>query len=82
MNPALATLIDVDALAHVAVVAFAATCGLVFAFGTGVLALERIGAARESSRGTPPAWAAALFCAALGSVAILALGAWAMTQKS
>ena len=82
MSFATATLIDVDALAHVAAVAFAATCGLVLAFGTAVLALDRIGAGREAEEGTPPAWVAALFCCSVFIVALLALGAWAMTQKS
>lgn len=82
MSSVTATLIDVDALAHVAVVAFAATCGLVLAFGTAVHALDRIGAGREAEEGTPPAWALALFISALFIFALLALGAWAMTQKS
>jgi hypothetical protein len=77
----LATLIDTNALLDVLLVSFGATLALVLAFGTGVLATDRI--ETERGNGRPPApWLATLVVAALGSAGIVAIGVWAMTQKS
>lgn len=83
MSLVVATLIDVDALAHVAVISVVATCGLVLSFGVAVLSVDRIDGARgENGVGTPPVWVAALFCASVIAIGIVVLGVWAMTQKS
>lgn len=81
MSP-LATLVDTDALWHVALYAFVASSGLVLSYGTAILSLDRIEVAREEGGGTPPAWVVALFCSAVIGVGIIVLGIWAMLQKS
>ena len=54
---------------------------LVVAFGTAVVATDRVGTERSYGRSAAP-WAATLVVAALASGAIIALGIWAMMQKS
>jgi hypothetical protein len=76
----LATLIDVDALWHVALYSFLAAIGLVTAYATGVLALDRVGRS-EAAPGARAGWMLAVSLAALVCVGLLAVGFWAMTQK-
>ncbi len=76
----LATLVDIDALWHVAVYSAVAAVVLVTAYGSGVLALNRLG--REgTSAAARTGWAVAVALAALVCIALLATGIWAMTQK-
>lgn len=78
----LAEIIDAESLLRVALVGFVATCGLVGSYGTAVLGLDRISAAREGANGsTPPAWVALVFVAFVVAIGIIVLGGWAMTQK-
>jgi hypothetical protein len=74
----IATLVDLEALGDVALISFVASIGLVTAFSTAVLAYERAG--RDGAPAAP--WKAVLVVAAVACLAIVALGAWAMTQKS
>jgi hypothetical protein len=77
----IATVIDTDALFDVVLISFGATVALVVAFGTAVVATDRIDTERRFGR--PGAlWLATLVVAALASAAIIAVGIWAMTQKS
>jgi hypothetical protein len=69
----MATLVDVDALWHVALYSALASVGLVTAYGTAVLALDR-GEARAS-------WRIVAGVALVACAALLAVGLWAMTQK-
>jgi hypothetical protein len=71
-----ATLVDTDALWHVAVYSLLAAVGLVTAYGTGVLALDRIGRGQARAGWTLVATGAGLAC-----LALVAVGFWAMTQK-
>jgi hypothetical protein len=68
-----ATLVDVDALWHVALYSVLAAVGLVTAYGTAVVALER----GEDQGG----WRIVGVTAVLACLALLAVGFWAMTQK-
>lgn len=77
----LATLIDGKALLDVALVSFGLTVAAVTAFGTVVLASDRVGSARQTGRGVVAPWIAAIVVAGIACVAILGLGVWAMTQK-
>jgi fatty acid desaturase len=77
----IATLIDVDALLHVALYSLVGAVGLVTAYGTAVLALDRF--ERPTARGgARAAWTLTIVLAAAVCVALLAAGFWAMTQKS
>jgi hypothetical protein len=78
---ALATLIDLRALLNVAVVSVLAAVATVLAFGTAVLAADRLSAARSSGAEPPPAWLAALVLAATACAAIVAVGLHTLTQK-
>jgi hypothetical protein len=71
-----AELVDVDALAHVALYSLLATVGLVGAYGTLILALDR--GDHEQRR---PARLLLAVLAGGACVAIVAVGLWAMTQK-
>jgi hypothetical protein len=74
------SLVDVDALWHVALYSFLAMVGLVTAYGTLVLAVDR--AQRQNA--PPSSRAAWVLAAALGGlvcVGLLIVGFWAMTQK-
>jgi hypothetical protein len=76
----IATLVDVDALWHVALYSVLAALGLVTAYGTAVLALDRI--ERPANGGEARVgWSAVIALAGLACVALLAVGLWAMTQK-
>ncbi len=74
------TLVDVEALWHVALYSLVASVGVVAAYGTLVIALDRSDRSRASagSRGAWLAVVALMGCVCLG---IVALGLWAMTQK-
>ena len=74
----LATLVDVGALWHVALYCVLAAVGLVAAYGTAVLALDRAGRAEAGARA---AWLVTVSLAGLACVGLLAVGFWAMTQK-
>jgi hypothetical protein len=76
----LATLVDTDALWHVAVYSLLAALGLVTAYGTAVLALDRMDRPATAG-GARVAWAALIGLAGLACIALLAVGIWAMTQK-
>ena len=74
------TLVDVDALWHVALYSLVAAVGIVAAYGTLVLALDR--SDREhTSAGARTAWLATVGLMGAVCLGILALGLWAMTQK-
>jgi hypothetical protein len=77
----IATLVDTGALLDVVLISFGATLALVIAFGSAVLAADRVSTERERSRAVAP-WVATLVVAALASAGIVAVGVWAMTQKS
>jgi hypothetical protein len=77
----IATLIDTDALLDVILISFGATVALVLAFGTAVVATDRVEKERRFGRPAAP-WLATLVVAGLASAGIIALGIWAMTQKS
>ena len=74
----MATLVDVDALWHVALYSALAAVGLVTCYGTAVLALNRAGRAESGAR---IGWLATVGVAALACAGLLAVGIWAMTQK-
>jgi hypothetical protein len=75
-----ATIVDVDALWHVAVYSVLGALGLVTAYGTAVLALDRI--ERPATGGGPRAgWTVVIAVAGLACVGLLAVGLWAMAQK-
>ena len=76
-----ATLIDGKALLDVALVSFLLTLAAVTAFGTAVLAGDRVGTARRDGRGATAPWIAVIALAAVACAGILVLGVWAMTQK-
>jgi hypothetical protein len=76
---AMATIVDTDAFAHVALYGLLGSLGLVLAFGGALLALDR-----AEGDGAAVARAGRLLVAALSGTACLALmgiGIWAMTQK-
>jgi hypothetical protein len=62
-------------------ISFGATLALVIAFGTAVVATDRVDTERRFGRPATP-WLATLVVAAVASAGIIALGIWAMTQKS
>jgi hypothetical protein len=74
----LATLVDMDALWHVALYSVLAAVGLVTAYGTAVLALDRAGRAETGARA---GWLVAVSLAGLACLGLLAVGFWAMLQK-
>jgi hypothetical protein len=69
----MATLVDVEALWHVALFSALAAVGLVTCYGTAVLALER-GEQRI-------AWRLVAAGALIACAGLIAVGFWAMTQK-
>ena len=77
----IATLIDTNALLDVLVASFGATIALVLAFGTGVLAVDPVETERGRGHSTAP-WIATLVVAPVASAGVVAIGVWAMTQKS
>jgi hypothetical protein len=77
----IATLIDTKALLDVVLISLAAAVALVLAFGTAVVATDRLDAERRFGR-APASWLLTLVVAGLASAGIIALGIWAMTQKS
>jgi hypothetical protein len=77
----LASLIDVEALWHVALYSLVGAIGLVAAYGTGVLALDRL-ERPAAGRGTRAACVLAIVLAGIVCVGLLSAGFWAMTQKS
>jgi hypothetical protein len=74
----LATLVDTDALWHVALYSLLAALGLTAAYGTAVLALDRLDRAGGSARA---GWTALIGAMGAVCVGLLAVGFWAMTQK-
>jgi hypothetical protein len=74
----LASLIDVNALWHVAVYSLVAAIGLVTAYGTGILALDRMQRTRTIARA---GWMLTAGVAGALCIALLGVGLWAMTQK-
>jgi hypothetical protein len=77
----IATLIDGKALLDVTLVSFCVTVAAVTAYGTAVLAADRIGAVREPGPGHAAPWLVAIAVAGLACAGILAFGIWAMTHK-
>jgi hypothetical protein len=77
----IATLIDTDALLDVVLISFGATVALVVALGTAVVATDPVDTQRRFGRPAAP-WLATLVVAGMASAGIIALGIWAMTQKS
>jgi hypothetical protein len=78
----LATLVDAEALLNVALYGLAGSTGLVIAYGLAVLAHDR--ASRDDRHGAAAtlAWRTVFIVGAGVCLAILAVGFWAMTQKS
>jgi len=76
----LATFVDTDALWHVAVYSALAAVGLVTAYGTAVVALDRVGRS-EGAGGARAGWMLVIGLAAVACLALLGVGFWAMTQK-
>lgn len=74
------TVVDVDALWHVALYSLVASVGVVAAYGTLVMALDRSERSRAST-GPRGAWLGLAVLMGLVCVGIVALGLWAMTQK-
>jgi hypothetical protein len=74
-----ATIVDVDALWHVAVYALLATVTVTGGYGTLVLALDRVRGGDQ--RGGALGWWALAALAALVCLAAVAVGLWAMTKK-
>jgi hypothetical protein len=73
----LATLIDTDALWHLAVYAFAGCLGFVGAFGLVVFARDRA----TPDRASAVARSVLMIAGIAGCLVVLAVGFWAMTQK-
>jgi hypothetical protein len=74
----LASLVDVDALWHVALYSVVAAVGLVTAYGTGILALDRVQRGGTASRA---GWMLVVVLAGALCLGLLVVGLWAMTQK-
>jgi hypothetical protein len=75
-----ASLVDVDALWHVALYSFVAVVGVVTAYGTVVLALDRVQREELTPAGRA-GWIIAMGLGGLVCVTLLVVGLWAMTQK-
>jgi hypothetical protein len=75
-----ASLVDVDALWHVALYSFVAVVGVVIAYGTLVLALDRV-QRDETTPAERAGWTLAMGVCGLTCLALLIVGLWAMTQK-
>jgi hypothetical protein len=69
--------IDVSALWHTVVIAFAAGLVVILASGTVIFSLDRA----EISRGARAGWYASALTGAVVVAGILALAIWAMTRK-
>jgi hypothetical protein len=69
--------IDVSALWHTVVIAFAAGLVTILAAGSVIFSLDRA----EITRGTRVQWYATALVGAVVVAGILVLGLWAMTQK-
>jgi hypothetical protein len=69
--------IDVSALWHTVVIAFAAGLVAILAAGSVIFSLDRA----EITRGPRVQWYATALAGAVVVVGILVLGLWAMTQK-
>ena len=77
----IATLVDTDALWHAALYAFLGSMLFVASFGLAIFAHDR--AARAGGmRERALAWNVALGVGLIGCLGVLAVGVWAMTQKS
>jgi ABC-type Fe3+ transport system permease subunit len=76
-----AVTIDVDALWHTVVIAFAAGLVVILATGSVLFAADRAEAGGTSSAGRVT-WLAVAVVSAVVVAAIVVLGLWAMTQKS
>jgi hypothetical protein len=75
------TLVDTKALLNVVLLGFSGGVGLVLFWGLAVLAQDRLtGETRPA--GSRAGWASVLALGLIACVAMVALGAWAMTQKS
>jgi hypothetical protein len=75
----LGTLVDTDALWHVAVYALGGGAVFISAFAVAVYARDR--AARGGVSGGAVVWNIAMGAALAACLAVFALGIWAMTQK-
>ena len=76
------TLVDTDALWHAALYATVGSMLFVAAFGLAIFARDRAARAGQDMRERALAWHVVLGVALIGCVGVLALGVWAMTQKS
>jgi hypothetical protein len=74
----LASLVDVNALWHVALYSLVAAVGLVAAYGTGLLALDRMQRTGAAARA---GWLLTAAVAGAVCIGLLVVGIWAMTQK-
>jgi hypothetical protein len=69
--------IDVSALWHTVVIAFAAGLVVILASGSVIVSLDRA----EATRGARAPWYATALVGAVVVAGIVVLGIWAMTQK-
>ena len=78
----LATLVDTKALLRIIIVGFGAGCGLVALYGITLLGVTRSRVAQgPQGGGSRVAYGALAAAGALACLALLVLGAWAMTRK-
>ena len=77
MTALAAELVDVNALVHVAAYGLGGTLALVGSFGVLVTAYDRVDTAER-----PAGWWLLLGVAATACLVVVAVGIWAMTQKS
>jgi hypothetical protein len=76
----IASLIDVDAMWHVVLYSAVAAVGLATAYGTAVLALDRI-ERTETGPGERAVWMLTVGLSGAVCLALVAIGFWAITQK-
>ena len=78
----IASLVDTEALWHAALYAFVGSMAFVGSFGLAIFARDRAAREGPAPRERAAAWNVLLGVALIGCVAIMAVGVWAMAQKS
>jgi len=76
------SLVDTDALWHAALYAFVGSMLFVGVFGLAIFARDRAARAGAGMRDRALAWNVVLGVALIGCLGVIAVGVWAMTQKS